>query len=82
MPPLCVMLLPLTFGSGMALLDTLDGIMMVWAYGWAMVYVYNVFDINLSSCPLFLGLRSLQLKPRCRSCRSCRVARAAARLFA
>ena len=32
------MLLPLTFGSGMALLDTLDGIMMVWAYGWAMVY--------------------------------------------
>lgn len=32
-----LLLLPLLFSASMALVDTLDGMMMLWAYGWAMV---------------------------------------------
>jgi high-affinity nickel-transport protein len=32
-----IMLLPSLFTAGMALVDTLDGILMLWAYGWAFV---------------------------------------------
>ena len=34
-PPLAVMILPLAFTAAMSLIDTLDGILMLGAYGWA-----------------------------------------------
>lgn len=60
-PPLLVMILPVVFASGMALIDTLDGIMMIWAYGWAFVepdkkYFYNfVVTITSTSIALLVG---------------------------
>lgn len=34
-PPLATLLLPLLFAGGMSLIDTLDGLLMSWAYGYA-----------------------------------------------
>ena len=34
-PPLCTLVLPLLFASGMSMVDTLDGLLMSWAYGFA-----------------------------------------------
>lgn len=52
-PAYMVMILPTLFASGMALVDTLDGIFMMWAYGWAFIdpeqkLLYN-FVITLTS---------------------------------
>lgn len=52
-PPWLVLILPLVFASGMALIDTTDGIMMIWAYGWAFVepekkFFYNFFVTTTS----------------------------------
>ena len=43
-----ILLLPSLFTAGMAMIDTLDGILMLWAYGWAFVdpgkkLGYNIF---------------------------------------
>ena len=37
-PAWCVLTLPLSFAAGMSLVDTADGLMMVWAYGWALLH--------------------------------------------
>lgn len=34
-PPVAALVLPLVFTSGMSLVDTLNGVFMLWAYGWA-----------------------------------------------
>ena len=34
-PPLCALVLPLLFAAGMALVDSLNALLMVWAYEWA-----------------------------------------------
>lgn len=34
-PPACTLVLPLLFASGMSMIDTLDGLLMSWAYGFA-----------------------------------------------
>lgn len=52
-PPFMVMILPTLFAAGMALIDSLDGIFMMWAYGWAFIepeqkLLYN-FVITLTS---------------------------------
>jgi len=36
MPPACVLILPLMFGAGMALIDTLDGMLMAYSYEFAL----------------------------------------------
>ena len=36
-PAVYTLLLPFLFAAGMSLLDTLDGILMLWAYGWALL---------------------------------------------
>ena len=53
-PPILTLLLPLTFASGMSLLDTLDGMLMTYAYGWAATnpakkLLFNVFLTGTSS---------------------------------
>ncbi|KAF0686691.1 Aste57867_21533 [Aphanomyces stellatus] len=64
-PPLLVMVLPLMFTCGMSLIDTLDGILMLWAYGWAYIHpakklFYNMFLTGLSAfVALFVGLIEL-----------------------
>jgi high-affinity nickel permease len=57
-PPLLVLLLPLLFAVGMSLLDTLDGLLMIVAYGWALLHparkvYYNLF---LSGVSAFIAL--------------------------
>ena len=34
-PPACTLVLPLLFASGMALVDSLNAVLMAWAYEWA-----------------------------------------------
>jgi len=46
-PALCVLLLPLLFSVGMALIDTLDSILMLWAYGWATINPVSRVCFNL-----------------------------------
>ena len=53
-PPAAVLILPLLFTAGMSLLDTLDGILMMYAYGWATVHptrklFYNLFLTGTSA---------------------------------
>ncbi|KAF0686692.1 Aste57867_21534 [Aphanomyces stellatus] len=61
-PSLLVLVLPAMFTCGMSLVDTLDGILMLWAYGWAYVHpakklFYNMFLTGLSAfVALFVGL--------------------------
>ena len=42
-----VLILPAMFAVGMSLIDTLDGMMMVWAYGWAMLHPARKLFFNL-----------------------------------
>jgi high-affinity nickel-transport protein len=58
-PAIAVLLLPLLFTAGMSLIDTIDGIFMLWAYGWAFVnpakkIFYNMFLTGTSACVAFL----------------------------
>mmetsp|Transcript_76648 Transcript_76648/g.135729 ORF Transcript_76648/g.135729 Transcript_76648/m.135729 type:complete len:387 (+) Transcript_76648:29-1189(+) len=61
-PALWILVLPLLFSSGMALIDTLDGMLMLWAYGWAAVDPAKTFYFNLfltassALIALFIGL--------------------------
>ena len=53
LPPLAIISLPLLFAAGMSLMDTLDGIFMSKAYGWAFVtpirkIYYNITTTGLS----------------------------------
>jgi len=61
-PVVCVLVLPLLFSVGMALIDTLDGLMMLWAYGWAVVdparkIMFNLFLTASSALiAIFVGI--------------------------
>jgi high-affinity nickel-transport protein len=48
MPMSCVLLLPLLFTAGMCLIDTLDGILMLRAYGWAAVSPRRRLGYNIA----------------------------------
>ncbi len=53
LPPLAIISLPLLFAAGMSLMDTLDGVFMSKAYGWAFVtpirkIYYNITTTGLS----------------------------------
>ncbi|ETV70111.1 hypothetical protein, variant [Aphanomyces astaci] len=60
-PSWVVLVLPGLFACGMSLIDSLDGIFMLWAYGWAYIHpakklFYNMFLTGLSSfVALFIG---------------------------
>ena len=62
MPVWAIMLFPLLFMAGMSLIDTLDGVLMVSVYGWALVrptrkLYYNMVITLLSfSTAFFIGL--------------------------
>ena len=67
-PPILTLLLPLTFASGMSLLDTLDGMLMTYAYGWAATnpakkLLFNVFLTGTSSLVALLvgSIEALQV---------------------
>jgi hypothetical protein len=72
--PLTVLIFPALFGAGMVLIDTVDGVFMVGAYGWAFVYPARKLWYNLTitaisilvamlvSCIEALGLLSSKLK--------------------
>jgi high-affinity nickel-transport protein len=64
-PPAVVMLLPLLFAAGMSLVDTLDSVLMLFAYGWSSVQpqrklFYN-FSITLTSAVIALGVGGLEV---------------------
>lgn len=64
-PPGYVMLLPLMFAVGMSLLDTLDGILMLYAYQWANVDVvsklwYNMY-LTMVSAVVALSIALIEL---------------------
>ena len=53
-PALAILLLPLLFTAGMSLVDTADGIMMLFAYGWtdlnpSLRLSYNLFLTGISA---------------------------------
>lgn len=60
-----IMLLPLVFTAGMMLIDTLDGILMLKAYGWAYLKperkLYYNFLITLISSLIALSIGGMQL---------------------
>jgi high-affinity nickel-transport protein len=64
-PPAVVMILPLLFAAGMSLVDTLDSVLMLFAYGWSSVnpqrkLFYN-FSITLTSAIIALGVGGLEI---------------------
>ena len=73
LPPLAIIALPILFAAGMSMMDTLDGVFMSKAYGWAFVtpirkIYYNITTTSLSIFVAFvigtielLGLLSEQL---------------------
>jgi high-affinity nickel-transport protein len=68
MPIWAIMLLPLAFTAGMALVDSLDGILMLGAYGWAylspvrkLYYNLNITLISVVIALLIGGIEALQL---------------------
>lgn len=73
LPPLAIIALPILFAAGMSMMDTLDGVFMSKAYGWAFVtpirkIYYNITTTGLSIFVAFvigtvelLGLLSDQL---------------------
>jgi high-affinity nickel-transport protein len=68
MPIWYILLLPLAFTAGMALIDTADGILMLGAYGWAYVRpvrkLYYNMNITLVSVVIALfigGIEALQV---------------------
>ncbi len=71
LPLATILLLPLLFAAGMCLIDTLDGILMLGAYGWAFIeperkFMYNVGVTLLSVLVAFaIGTGELvQIVPR------------------
>ncbi|KAI8813931.1 high-affinity nickel-transport protein-domain-containing protein [Cladochytrium replicatum] len=58
MPIWLIIFLPLLFASGMALLDTLDGILMLGAYSWAIVNPLRkvYYNLIITSLSVFIAL--------------------------
>jgi high-affinity nickel-transport protein len=59
------MILPLLFAAGMSLLDSLDGMMMLWIYGWSMVdpfkkLFFNIF-LTLTSASIALTVAGVEV---------------------
>jgi HoxN/HupN/NixA family high-affinity nickel-transporter len=46
-PPATIMILPSLFAAGMSLIDTLDGMMMLWTYSWAQLEPQRRIFFNL-----------------------------------
>lgn len=66
-----IILLPLAFTAGMALIDTLDGILMLGAYGWATIqpvrklyYNLNITFISVLVALFIGGVEAIQLLSR------------------
>lgn len=60
-PPLCALLLPLLFAAGMALIDSLNAVLMLWAQEWAadegpMHRLYFSLFLTLTSAVLALSI--------------------------
>lgn len=67
-PVLDLLILPLAFTAGMALIDTIDGILMLGAYGWAYIkpirklyYNMNITFISVVIALFIGGVESLQV---------------------
>jgi high-affinity nickel-transport protein len=64
MPWWLIMLLPLAFTAGMALIDSLDGVLMLGAYGWAYVKplrkLYYNLNITFMSVIIALGIGGIE----------------------
>lgn len=67
-PYFIILLLPLSFTAGMTLIDTLDGIVMLGAYGWAYInprrkLYYNIIIVFLSVAVAFFvgGIEMIQI---------------------
>lgn len=65
LPPLAIIALPIIFAAGMSLMDTLDGVFMTKAYGWAFVtpirkIYYNLTTTGLSIFVAF-GIGSIEI---------------------
>ena len=65
LPPLAIIALPILFAAGMSLMDTLDGVFMSKAYGWAFVtpvrkIYYNITTTALSIFIAF-GIGTIEL---------------------
>lgn len=59
-PQYAVLILPLAFAAGMTLIDTTNGVVMAWAYGWAMTdptrkLFYNIF-LTVTSALIALAI--------------------------
>jgi high-affinity nickel-transport protein len=65
MPAYFILLLPLLFVAGMALVDTTDGVAMLGAYGWAYVRpirkLYYNLNITLLSVLIALGIGGIEV---------------------
>src|SRR5262249_705880 len=68
MPIGIILLLPFGFTAGMTLVDTIDGILMLGAYGWAYIdplrkIYYNLIIVSISVAVAFLigGIEGLQV---------------------
>ena len=64
-PPLCALVLPLLFAAGMALVDSLNAILMLWAQEWAadegpLHRLYFSLFLTLASATLALGIGALE----------------------
>lgn len=63
-PTLYILILPLAFTAGMAIIDTLDGILMLGAYGWAYIKptrkLYYNMNITLISVIIALFIGSVE----------------------
>lgn len=65
LPPLAIIALPIIFAAGMSMMDTLDGVFMSKAYGWAFVtpirkIYYNITTTGLSIFVAF-GIGTVEL---------------------
>jgi high-affinity nickel-transport protein len=58
MPPLAIIALPIIFAAGMSLMDSLDGIFMTKAYGWAFTSPLRkiYYNITTTSISIFVAL--------------------------
>ena len=57
LPPLAIIALPILFAAGMCLMDTIDGVFMSKAYGWAFVTPIRkiYYNITMTSLSIFIA---------------------------
>ena len=57
LPPLAIIALPFIFAAGMSLMDTIDGVFMSKAYGWAFVTPIRkiYYNITMTSLSIFIA---------------------------